>query len=193
MTICKSWERQVLENTEAIKALQAGGGADISELEGQVSELNQQMARTLKVPLDFSADTRLVAVNNVNDQEMLSIGSGLAIENGSLVATGGGSGGGSGWTKDSVYLSDLSETFTLNVTDAEAPIIIGIEASEGYYSATLTNNAQASYPNAYSTLFYAWGTTCCIRSEDGTCKIIDAATGQTPPNDGWATIEYWYQ
>lgn len=186
MTICKSWERQVLENTEAIKELQAGGEADISEL-------NQQMARTLKTPLQSPYETVLVSIDDSNSQSNLFIGSGLSIENGNtLVATGGGAGGG-GWTKGTVRINDLAETFYLDVTDAEAPIIIGIEAIEGYYSATMTNNAQASYPNAYSTLFYAWDTICCIKSEDGTCHIIDAATGQTPPNDGGVTIEYWYQ
>lgn len=188
MIICKSWEQQVLDNTKAIKQLQEGGGSELAE---QVSELNQQMARTLKLPMSGSADTRIVAVNDTGDQEMLSIGNGLSIEYGSLVASGAD---GSGtWTKKSIQLNDLAESFSLDVTDAEAPIIIGIENEAGYFSATMTNNAQSSSPKAYSTLFYAWGTVCCIASEDGICQIVDASTGQTPPNSGYgALVEYWF-
>lgn len=191
MTICKSWERQVFENTEAIKELQAGGGSELAE---QVSELNQQMARTLKTPLQRPIETILVSIDESNSQANLIIGSGLSIENeNTLVATGGGSGGG-GWKKAWVMLYDLADTFSLDRGgDPEAPTLIGLETTEGYYTATLTNNAQASSPSAYSTLFYAFGTVCCIKSEDGSCSIIDAATGQTPSNSGGGvTVEYWY-
>lgn len=191
MTICKSWERQVLENTEAIKQLQEGGSPDLVE---QVSELNQQMARTLKLPITSNPETRIVAVSGSNDQQMLSIGSGLDIQDNSLVATGGSGGGSASWVKAYVMLYDIADTFSLDRGgDPEAPTLIGLETSDGYYTATLTNNAQSSAPSAYSTLFYAFGTVCCIKSEDGTCSIIDAATGQTPPNSGGgATVEYWY-
>lgn len=188
----RNLQEQVLQNQKDIEALQEGGGTDISELEGQVSELNQQMARTLKLPMSGSADTRIVAVNAAGDQEMLSIGNGLSVEYGSLVATGGGGGGGS-WKKGYIMLYNLADTFSIDTPEGEPPVIIGIETETGYFTATLTNNAQASSPNAVSTLFYAWNTICCITSEDGVCKIIDAQTGQTPPNGGeGATIEYWY-
>ena len=188
MIICKSWEKQVLENTKAIKQLQEGGGSELAE---QVSELNQQMARTLQLPLSPTYDIELVAVYG-RDQQMITIGEGLTFDNNTLKATGG-SGGSGTWTKKSIQLNDLAESFSLDVTDAEAPIIIGIENEAGYFSATMTNNAQSSSPKAYSTLFYAWGTVCCIASEDGICQIVDASTGQTPPNSGYgALVEYWF-
>lgn len=186
----RNLQEQVLQNQKDIEALQAGGGTDISGLTEQVSELNQQMARTLKLPMSGSPDTRIVAVNGTNDQEMLNIGNGLSIEYGSLVATGGGGGS---WKKGYVMLYNLADTFTIDTPNGEPPVIIGIETETGYFTATLTNNAQASSPSAVSTLFYAFNTICCITSEDGTCRIIDAQSGQTPPNDGeGATIEYWY-
>ena len=187
----RNLQEQVLQNQKDIEQLQADGGADISGLTEQVSELNQQMARTLKLPMSGSPDTKIVAVNGMNDQEMLNIGSGLSIEYGSLVVTG--SSGGGSWKKGYIMLYNLADTFSIDTPEGEPPVIIGIETETGYFTATMTNNAQASSPNAVSTLFYAFNTICCITSEDGICKIIDAATGQTPPNSGeGATIEYWY-
>lgn len=79
VTICKSWEKQVLENTKDIKELQGREEVD-------VTEINQQLARALKTPLVRPTSTKLVAVDNTNAQEMVGIGDGLAIENGTLNA-----------------------------------------------------------------------------------------------------------
>lgn len=88
MIICKSWEKQVLENTKDIKELESKD----SDLVEQVSELNQEIAKTLKTPMSAPAQTKLVAVDTANDQAMISIGEGLSLENGTLSAGGGGSG-----------------------------------------------------------------------------------------------------
>ena len=89
VVICKSWEKQVLENTKDIAELKAGGST--AELAEQVSELNQEMARTLKTPIQRPTETKIVAVDTSGDQAMLGIGDGLSISGGKLTA-GGGSG-----------------------------------------------------------------------------------------------------
>ena len=73
---------QVLKNKEDIAALQEGGGA--SDLEGQVSQLNQEMARTLKLPMSAPAKTKLVAVDSTNAQEMIDLAGTLQIKDGAL-------------------------------------------------------------------------------------------------------------
>lgn len=182
------FEEHVEAAEEALQEHIEEANAKILANEEAIAALDEKV---LKTPIHAPYTDALVGINSNNDQQLIYLGSNLSISNGILNTKS--SGGGGGWTKGTVELNDLAETFYLNVSNAESPTIIGIQASGGYYSATMTNNAQASYPHAYSTLFYAWETICCIKSEDGTCSIIDAATGQTPPNDGGVTIEYWYQ
>ena len=58
------------------------------------AETQSNIARALKTPIATPTTTKLVAVDNTNSQEMISIGENLTLENGVLNATGGGSGGG---------------------------------------------------------------------------------------------------
>lgn len=97
--ICKSWEKQVLENTKDIAELKKGPDISIFEeqldiiegqigdVEGQVSELNQQVAKTLKVPMTAPISTQLVSISTTNDQQMLKIGRGLSVSNGTLTSS----------------------------------------------------------------------------------------------------------
>lgn len=70
----------LLEQLEAIKSLLANINPE------QITELSQQVARSLKTPLATPTSTKLVAVDTTNAQEMVSIGDGLAIENGKIEA-----------------------------------------------------------------------------------------------------------
>lgn len=93
MIICKSWEKQVLDNTIKIKEVDGKVGLvkdDILEVNSDISEINQQMAKTLKTPLQRPDDTELVAVDSTNSQSMIKVGDGLEIKNGFLnaLATG---------------------------------------------------------------------------------------------------------
>ena len=51
-----------------------------------LSAIAQELARTLKTPIQRPTSTKLVAVDTANSQEMVGIGDGLAIENGTLNA-----------------------------------------------------------------------------------------------------------
>lgn len=82
-TICKSWEKQVLENTQKLERL------NVEEIQADVSSLNQQMARTLKTPVSAPARTQLVGVDRANDQAMINLGEGLVYANNTLSAEGG--------------------------------------------------------------------------------------------------------
>lgn len=113
VVICKSWEKQVLENTKDIKELQNREDVD-------VTEINQQLARTLKTPLQRPSDTEIVAVDNTNAQVMLGLGAGLSIESGKLTA-----GGLTNLLSEPVYVdSDLSgyEWSNNNNPDLFSPI-----------------------------------------------------------------------
>ena len=128
-TICKSWEKQVLENTNKIKELEESGGSDVtryefnalssrvSTAEGDIDQLEDDLAivqnatsRALKTPVVAPASTQLVAVNTGNDQAMISIGSGLSLQNGTLSATGGG-GSGSGKYLHVIKFAVYTETY----------------------------------------------------------------------------------
>ena len=87
----RNLQEQVLKNQDDIVELIDGvsniTGAitnEIGEVVEQVSELNQEIAKALKTPMAAPAATKLVAVDTSNDQALVSIGSGLTLENGTL-------------------------------------------------------------------------------------------------------------
>ena len=57
-----------------------------------MQEICDQIENSLQKPTTAPSATQLVAVDNTNTQTMLNIGDGLSIENGSLKASGGGTG-----------------------------------------------------------------------------------------------------
>ena len=61
----------------------------VPDLINKVSALEDQDARALKVPTTQPIATQLVGVNNNNDQEMITLGSGLILEDKILSAAGG--------------------------------------------------------------------------------------------------------
>lgn len=77
--ICKSWEKQVLDNTIAIE-----------ELSAVEADLVQEVGRALKTPIVAPAATELVAIGTNNGQTNLTIGTGLAVEDGIISVSGGG-------------------------------------------------------------------------------------------------------
>lgn len=60
----------------------------ITELELDLMDVTNVANMALKLPNEAPASVSLVAVNNTNKQELLTIGEGLSVVNGSLVATG---------------------------------------------------------------------------------------------------------
>ena len=57
---------------------------DIASLQGDVSQLNQTMQRTLKTPLSTPPETVVAGIDDNGDQINLSVGNGLNIVNGML-------------------------------------------------------------------------------------------------------------
>ena len=89
--VYRNLQEQVLKNKDDIVELIDGvsdiTGAitnEIGDVVEQVSELNQEIAKTLKTPMAAPSTTKLVAIDTTNDQKMVSIGEGLKLENGTL-------------------------------------------------------------------------------------------------------------
>jgi outer membrane murein-binding lipoprotein Lpp len=62
----------------------------VEVVEENLTQIIPDVARALKTPISTPATTKLVAVDNTNSQEMITIGDNLTLENGTLKATGGG-------------------------------------------------------------------------------------------------------
>ena len=77
-TLNQSISQNVNELQQDIDA----NGGDIASLQGDVSELNQEISKTLKTPMSAPSTTELVGVDNTNSQVMLEIGNGINIVNG---------------------------------------------------------------------------------------------------------------
>lgn len=60
-------------------------GGDIASLQGDVSELNQEIARTLKTPLSTPAETQVVGIDDNGDQINLNVRNGLSIVNNTII------------------------------------------------------------------------------------------------------------
>ena len=97
--IYRNLEEQVQKNKEDIESLknsQSGEDEDISiinnrltEVETTLTEITPDVMRALKTPISAPSETKIVAVDHTNSQDMLSIGTGLVIENHQLKSTGG--------------------------------------------------------------------------------------------------------
>lgn len=61
----------------------------ISSIETTLTEITPDVMRALKTPISAPNETKIVAVDNTNSQEMIGIGAGLVIENNTLKSTGG--------------------------------------------------------------------------------------------------------
>ena len=81
---------QVAKNQEDIQELQDNTinvVPRIEELEGNVSELNQDVARTLKTPLTSPTQTIITGINSANSQVNLLPGIGLKVQGSTLNGT----------------------------------------------------------------------------------------------------------
>lgn len=97
--IYRNLEEQVQKNKEDIENLQnqqSGDDSDIeqidnrlTEVETTLTEITPDVMRALKTPISAPSETKIVAVDSTNSQEMLSVGTGLVIENHQLKSTGG--------------------------------------------------------------------------------------------------------
>jgi hypothetical protein len=76
----------VLEDSESIVVGTNEDGSKISfHLDG---EITSKISKSLVLPMSAPASTKLVAVDDGNSQTMLTVGSGLILQNGTLTATG---------------------------------------------------------------------------------------------------------
>lgn len=97
--IYRNLEEQVQKNKDDIENLknqQSGDDSDIeqidnrlTEVETTLTEITPDVMRALKTPISAPSETKIVAVDSTNSQEMLSVGTGLVIENHQLKSTGG--------------------------------------------------------------------------------------------------------
>ena len=97
--IYRNLEEQVQKNKDDIENLknqQSGDDSDIeqinnrlTEVETTLTEITPNVMRALKTPISAPNETKIVAVDNTNSQEMIGIGTGLIIENNTLKSTGG--------------------------------------------------------------------------------------------------------
>lgn len=76
-------------NSKAEVAVVDQNTVDINALQSSVSQLSPKVARALLTPMSAPATTELVAVDDGNSQVMVSVGSGLQLQNGVLSSTGG--------------------------------------------------------------------------------------------------------
>lgn len=97
--IYRNLEEQVQKNKDDIENLQnqqSGDDSDIeqidnrlTEVETTLTEITPDVMRALKTPISAPNETKIVAVDNTNSQEMIGIGTGLIVENNTLKSTGG--------------------------------------------------------------------------------------------------------
>lgn len=76
-------------NTKANQSDLNSTNLRVSTLESTVTQLSPQVAKSLKTPMSAPSSTELVAIDTSNGQAMISIGTGLVIENDTLKSTGG--------------------------------------------------------------------------------------------------------
>lgn len=151
MIICKSWEKQVLENTKDIKDLEnqvLENTDDIEELqnkeEADVTEINQQLARALKTPISIPAATELVAVDDTNAQVMIGLGDGLTIDGGRLTVSGGG-----GETSSDILIDVVNELSGRGDTELSFSWMEGAYTSYNGKNRTLLIKGLADASNPY--------------------------------------------
>ena len=187
-------QEQVLKNKEDIVELIDGvsdiTGAvteEIGEVVNQVSELNQEIAKALKTPITKPIATQLVGVNNTNAQEMITLGSGLSIEDGILNTTG--SGGGE-VTKDKYLHIIKFYTYHEYYYDPEGYVVVALPLNtnrvfintddDRQQAADLANAINQSIQDGYSFGF--------IDNEGRNCRIVIEPGTQTTGT----TIMTWF-
>lgn len=82
----------IVEDTDTIVTNTSADGTKFSLHLAQ--SINNKLARTLVTPMTNPTNTEIVAVDNTGTQKMLTLGTGLYVENGELRATGGSETGG---------------------------------------------------------------------------------------------------
>ena len=75
------------------RGMTANNGLHMQEVCDQIADATTEINNSLQKPTTAPSATQIVAVDNTNTQTMLNIGDGLSVENGSLKASGGGTGG----------------------------------------------------------------------------------------------------
>lgn len=100
LTDTNSWERKdiVKLSPDAVAGVVQDSETIVSMVDGDKikfelsADVTNKISKSLVVPMDAPVNTELVAIDDGNSQTMISVGSGLRIDNGVLVATGGSEG-----------------------------------------------------------------------------------------------------
>ena len=149
----------MIKKIEWIKrGMTANNGLHMQEICDQIADATG-IDNALTKPTTAPSATQIVAVDNTNTQTMLNIGDGLSVENGSLKASGGGTG-------NELYYKKISLHFINIVSDFEHITDINIyfyETNDTFYD---SSNIQTLYekipyaicevPNAGMTTDYAF-------------------------------------
>ena len=124
------------------RGMTANNGLHMQEVCDQIADATTEINNSLQKPTTAPSATQLVAVDNTNAQTMLNIGDGLSVENGSLKASGGGTG-----TKK--YMHYILFSFLLSEVDINLNIKLNIQfistTADKFTKETLFNFLQNEY------------------------------------------------
>lgn len=124
------------------RGMTANNGLHMQEVCDQIADATTEINNSLQKPTTTPSTTQIVAVNNKNAQTMLNIGDGLSVENGSLKASGGGTG-----TKK--YMHYILFSFLLSEVDINLNIKLNIQfistTADKFTKETLFNFLQNEY------------------------------------------------
>ena len=140
------------------RGMTANNGLHMQEVCDQIADATTEINNSLQKPTTTPSATQIVAVDNTNTQTMLNIGDGLSVENGSLKASGGGTG-----TKK--YMHYILFSFLLSEVDINLNIKLNIQfistTADKFTKETLFNFLQNEYVG--------------LNQDDNTCFIYSPA------------------
>lgn len=124
------------------RGMTANNGLHMQEVCDQIADATTEINNSLQKPEIAPQNTQIVAVDNTNTQTMLNIGDGLSVENGSLKASGGGTGG-------KKYMHYILFSFLLSEVDINLNIKLNIQfistTADKFTKETLFNFLQNEY------------------------------------------------
>lgn len=136
-------------------------------------EVMQKIERALMLPLATPTEQKLVGIDNTNTQNLLSVGDGLTIENGTIKAVGGG-GGGTKLYKHNVKSSNITDK-TFVIINVNATSLSGSNPAQfagasficGYVTDANETDTSSKFPfiaKIGASVYYFNNTTSSIES-----------------------------
>ena len=132
------------------------------------ADITAKLARALVTPMSAPSAISLVAVDTANAQQMLSIGDGLTVENGTLKAAGGGT-----TVEANVSLTPSSVTDLTN-TNWEIPSGWSAESQYGIFNISYTTNKTSAECNE---LYIGYTTNTFGQISQSVGRIVFAQSG----------------